>query len=195
MKGKPLISWSSVQFSNSVVSYFLQPHGLQHSRLPCPSLSPGVCSNICPLSQCCYQTISSSLIPFSSCPQSFPESWSFPVSWLFISGGQGIGASASASILPVNIQGWFPLGWTGLISLLSKDSQESSPTPPFKSINSSALSHFYGRTLTFIHDNWKTITLTIQTFVGKVMSLLFNTLSRFVIVFLPRSKHLLTSWL
>ena len=96
----------------------LQPHELQHARLPCPSLSPGVCSSSCPLSQWCHPAISSSVIPFSSCPQSFPASGSFPMSQLFASGGQGIGASAS--VLPVNIQGWFPLGLTGLISLHSK---------------------------------------------------------------------------
>ena len=99
---------------------FATQHGLQHPRLPCPSLSFGVCSNSCPLSKWCYPTISYSVAPFSSCPQSFPASGSFPVSWLFASGGQSIRTSASASILLVNIQGWFPLGLTGLISLLSK---------------------------------------------------------------------------
>ena len=98
----------------------LQPHGLQHARLPCPSLSPGVCSNSCPPSQWCHSTISSSATPFSSCPQSFPASGSFPVNRLFPSVGQNIGASALASVLPMNIQGWFPLGLIGLISLLSK---------------------------------------------------------------------------
>ena len=96
----------------------LQLHGPQGARLPCPSLSPRVYSNSCPLSQWCYPTMSSSAAPFSSCPQSFPASGSFPMSQLFPSGGQSIGASAS--VLPVNIQGWFPLGLTGLISLLSK---------------------------------------------------------------------------
>jgi len=99
------------------VSYFLRLHGLWHARLPCPSLSPWVCSNSYPLSQWCHPT---SVIPFSSCPQSFSASGSFPVSQLFASGGQSIGASASALVLPVNIQGWFPLGLTGWISLLSK---------------------------------------------------------------------------
>ena len=98
----------------------LLPHGLQHARPPCPSPCPGVCSNSCPSSQWCYPTISSSVTPFSSCPQSFPASRSFPVSWLFPSGGQSIGASASASALPMNTQGWFPLGCTGLISLQPK---------------------------------------------------------------------------
>ena len=95
-------------------------HGLQHSRLPCPSLSPWVYSNSCPLSRWCYPTNSSSVIPFSFCLQSFPASGSFPMSQFFTTGGQSIGASASASVLPVNIQGWFPLRWAGLISLLTK---------------------------------------------------------------------------
>ena len=95
-------------------------------------------------------TISSSVVPFSFCLQSFPASWSFPMSWLFASGGQSIGTLASASILPMNIQGWFPLGWTGWISLSPRDSQESSPTPQFKSINFSSLSLLYGPTLILI---------------------------------------------
>ena len=96
----------------------LQPHGLQHARVPYPSLSPGICSDSCLLSQWCYLTISSSAAPFSCCLQSFPASGSFPVSWLFASGDQSFGASAS--VLPINIQGWFPLGLTSLISLQSK---------------------------------------------------------------------------
>ena len=103
-------------FSCSVVSDSLWPHGLQHTRLPCPSLFPGVFSNSCPLSWWCYSTISSSVTPFSFCPQSFPASGSFPTSQLFTSGG----ASASASVLPMKFQCWFSLGLTGLISLLSK---------------------------------------------------------------------------
>ena len=98
----------------------LRPHGPQHTRLPCPSPSPGACSNSCPLSRWCHPTISSSVVPLSSCLLSFKAPGSFPVSWLFPSGGQSIGLSASASILPMNFQGWFPLGLTGLISLLSK---------------------------------------------------------------------------
>ena len=94
----------------------LWPHGLQHTRLPCPSPSPGVCSNACPLSRWCHTTISSSVTPFSSYPQSFPASGSFPLSWLFKSGGQS--TRASASDLPMNVQGWFPLGLTGLISFV-----------------------------------------------------------------------------
>ena len=93
-------------------------HELQHTRLLCPSLSPWVCSNLCPLSQWCHQPISSSVTTFSSCPQSFPASGSFPMNQFFASGGWSI--EASASLLPMNIQGWFPLGWTGFISLLSK---------------------------------------------------------------------------
>ena len=102
------------------MSNTLRPHELQHARLPFPSLSPRVHSDSCPLSQRCHPTISSSVIPFSSCPQVFPASGSFPVSQLFTSGGQSIEVSASASVLPINIQGWFPLGLTGLISLLFK---------------------------------------------------------------------------
>ena len=104
-------------FSHSVVSDSLQPHGLQHARLACPSLSPGICSNSCPLSQWYHPTISSSATLFSSCPQSFPASGSFLISWLFASGGQSSEASASASVLAMNTQGWFPLGLTSLSSL------------------------------------------------------------------------------
>ena len=111
---------SSVQFSHSVMSDSLGPHGLQHARLPCPSSTPGSCSNSCALSRWHYPTISSSVIPFSSCLQSFPTSESFPVSQFFTSRGQNIGASASASVLPMNIQDWFPLWLTGLISFQSK---------------------------------------------------------------------------
>ena len=111
----------SLFFHHQVVSNSLQHHELQHIKLPCPSLSPGVCSNSCPLSWWCHPTISSSVALFSSCPQSFPASESFPVSQLFKSGGQIIGASALASVLPMNIQGWFPLGLTVSISLQSKE--------------------------------------------------------------------------
>ena len=110
------------QFSciHSVLSNSLQPHRLQHTRLPCLSPTPRACSNSCPLSRWCHPTISSSVVPFSFCLESFPASGSFPVSQFFPSGGQSIGASASASVLPMNIPEWFPLGWTGLISLQSK---------------------------------------------------------------------------
>ena len=109
-----------IQFSCSVVSDSLQPHELQHARPPCPSPTPGVHPNPCPLSQWCHPTNSSSVIPFSSCPQSFPASGSFQMSQFFTSGDQSIGVSASTSVLLMNIQDWFPLGWTGWISLQSK---------------------------------------------------------------------------
>ena len=111
---------SSVQFSHSVVSNSLRPHELQHTRPLCPSQTPGVYSNSCPSSRWCHPAISSSVIPFSSCPQSLPGSGSFPVSQLFTSGGQSIGVSASASLLPMNTQDWSPLGWIGWISSQSK---------------------------------------------------------------------------
>ena len=107
--------------SHSVMSNCLQPHGMQHTRLPCSSLSPGACSNSCPLSRWCHPTILSSVDPFSSCLQSFPPSESFPVNQVFTSGCQTTGTSASALVLPMNIQGWFPLELTGLISLQSKE--------------------------------------------------------------------------
>ena len=140
-------------FSCSVVSNSLPPHGLQHTRLPCPSPSPRVCSNSCPLSQWCHPTISSSATPhFSSCPRSFSVSGSFPISWLFSSDDQIIGASASASVLPMNIQNWSPLGWTGWISLLPTGlSRVFSSTTIWKH-QFLALSLLYGPTLTSIHD-------------------------------------------
>ena len=165
----------------------------QHARLPCPSLSPGVCINLWPLSQWCYPTISSSLLPSFPALNLFQYQGFFPVSRLFTSGGPSIVTSTSASVLPVNIQNWFPLGWTGLISLQSKGLSKSSPVPQFESINSVTLSLLYGTTLVFVHDYWKTIALTRWTFVGKVMSLLLNMLSRFIIAFLPRSKCILIS--
>ena len=114
------LNYTSVQFSHSVVSDSLWPYGLQHTRPPCPSPTPGVYSNSCPLSRWCHPAISSSVIPFSSCLQSCPASGSFQMSQFFASGGQSIGVSASTSVLPMNIQDWFPLGWTGWISLQSK---------------------------------------------------------------------------
>ena len=146
---------SSFQFSHSVMSDSLRPHGLQHTRPPCPSPTPRVYSNSCPLSRWCHQTISSSVIPFSSQLQSILASGSFQMSQFFASGGQNIGVSASASVLPMNIQDCFPLGWTDWISLQLVGSQESSPAPQFKSINFSALSLLYGPTLTSIHDYWE----------------------------------------
>ena len=154
------------------MSNFLWPHVLQHTRLPHLSLSPGLCSNSCPLSQWCHPTISSSVVPFSSHPQSFPASGSFPMSQLFASGGQSIRPSTSASVLPMHIQSWLPLELTGLIPLLSKWLSRVFPAPQFKSINSSALSLLYGPQVT----TGKTIALSIWTFVSKVI-LLFNMLS------------------
>ena len=110
----------SVQFNCSVMSNSLWPHELQHARPPCPSATPGVHPNPCPSSRWCHPTISSSVIPFSSCPQSFSASGSFPMSQLFASGGQNIGVSAATLVLPMNTQGWSPLKWTGWISLQSK---------------------------------------------------------------------------
>ena len=137
-------------FSHCVMSNFLLPHGLQHARLPRPSLSPRVCSDSCLLSQWGHPTISSSVVPFS-CTRSFPASGSFPLSWLFTSGGQSIGASAS--VLPMNIQDWLPLGLTGLTSLQSKGlSRVFSNTTVWKYQFLLALSLFYGPT---INDYWK----------------------------------------
>ena len=113
-------TFSSVQFSRSVMSDSLWPQELQHARTPCPSPTPGVYSNPCPLSRWCHPAISSSVVPFPSCPQFLPASGSFLMSQLFASGGQSIGVSASASVLSMNIQDWSPLGWTGWISLQSK---------------------------------------------------------------------------
>ena len=143
-----------VVFSHSVMSDSLRPHELQHAWLPCPSLSSRICSNSCPLSWWCHPTISSSVTPFSSCLQSFPALGSFLVSQLFASGGQGIGASASSSVLPMNIQGWFSLGWTGFIPL-SKALSRVFSIPQFEVTNSLALSLLYCPALTSIHDYWK----------------------------------------
>ena len=142
----------SVQFSCSVMSNSLQPHGLQHARPPCPSPTPGVYSNSCPLSWWCHPTTSSSVIPFSSCLQYFSASGSFKISQFFASGGQSMGVSASTSVLLTNIQDWFPLRRTVGYPCCSRDSQESSPTPQSKSINFSVLSFPYSPTLTSIHE-------------------------------------------
>ena len=143
--------FSSVQSLSHILS--LQPHMLQDARVPCPSPTPGACSNSCPWSWWCHPTISSSLVPFSSCLQSFPASGSFQMSQLFASDGQGIGTSAL--VLPMNIQDWFPLGLTGLISLRAKGLSKSSPTPQFESINSLTFSFLYSPTLTSTHDCWR----------------------------------------
>ena len=146
----------SVQFSLSVVSNSLWPHESQHAMSPCPSPSPGVHSNSRPLSRWCHPAISSSVVPFSSCPQSLPASESFPVRQLFAWGGQSTGVSALSSFLPKNTQDWFPLGWTGWISLQSKGlSRVFSSTTQFKSIHSSALSLLYGSAFTSVHNYWK----------------------------------------
>ena len=138
-------------FTFSVVSDSLWPHGLQHIRLSCPSPSPRVCSNSCPLSHWYHPSISSSVIPFS-CLQSSPASGSFPMSQIFEPGGQNVGASALTSVLPVNIQDWFPLGLTGFISLQPKGLSRVFSNTKCKSTNSWALSLFYCPALTSIHD-------------------------------------------
>ena len=163
----------------------LPPHGLQHARLHCPSLSPWVCSDSCPLSQWCHPTTSSSVSPFSSCRQCFPASGSFTVSWLFASSGQSVGVSASVSVLPVNTQGRSPLGWTGMISLQSKGlsrvfANTTSQKHQFFGAQPSLWSNSH--ICTWLLE--KNVALTIRTFIGKVRFLLFNTLSRCVIAFL-----------
>ena len=133
----------------------LQPHGLQQTRPPCASPTPGVYSNSCPLSRWCHPTISSSLVPFSSCLQSLAALGSFPMSQFFPSGGQIIGVSASASVLPMNTQDWSPLRWTVWISLQSKGFSRLFSNTKFKSINFLVLSFLYSPTLTSIHGYWK----------------------------------------
>ena len=158
----PKFQFSSVQFSCSVVSDSLWLHEPQHTRPSCPSPTPGVHPNPCSWSRWCHLTISSSVIPFSSCPQSFPASGSFQMSQLFASGGQSIGVSASTSVLPMNTQARSLLGWTGWISLQSKGLSRVFSTPQFKSINSSALSFPYSPTLTSIHDYWRNHSLETE---------------------------------
>ena len=145
---------SSVQFSQSVVFDSLVPHGLQHARPPYLSPTPGAYSNSCTSSQWCHPTISSSFVPFFSSLQSFPVSGSFQMSQFFASGGRSTEASDSASVLPMNIQDWFPLGWMVGFPWSPKDFQESFPTLQFKSMNSSALSFLYSPNLTSILDYW-----------------------------------------
>ena len=158
-------------------------------RPPCPSPTPGVHSNSCPLSWWCHPTISSSVVPFSSHLQSFPASGSFQISQLSTSGGQSIGVSASASVLPIHIQDWFPLRWTGWVSLQSKGlSRVFSNTTVQKH-------QFFGAQLSLQSNSMKNHSFDYIDLVGKVMSLLFNMLSRLVITFLPRSKCFLISWL
>ena len=178
------------------MSNSLLPHELQQARLPCPSPAPWACTNSCPLSQWCHLTMASSVIPVSSCLQSFPASGSLLKSQFLASGGQSIRVSASALVFPMNIQDWVPLGWTGWISLQVKGTlksllQHHSSKAPIlwcSAFYMVQVSHPYMTT-------GKTIALTRWTFVSKVMPLLFNMLSRLVIAFLPRSKRLLISWL
>ena len=155
----------SVQFSCSVMSDSLWTHVLQHTRLPCPSPIFRSCSNSCPFSQWSHPTISSSVVPFTSHLQSFPASGSFQMSQFFTSGSQSIGVSASTPVLSMNTQDW-SLGWLVGSPCSPRDSQESSPTPQFKSINALVLSFLYSPTLTSIHDYWKNQALTRQTLVA-----------------------------
>ena len=154
----------------------LRHHGLQHTSLPCPSPTPGACSNSCPLSRLCHPAISSYVRPFSSCLQSFPASGSLPMNQLLPSDGQMIGASASASVLIVNIQDWFPLGLTGLISLLSKGLSRVFQNHSSKAAILQCSASFIIQLSYPYMATGKTTALTRWTFVGKVMSLLFNTL-------------------
>ena len=181
-------------FSLSRVSGPLRTDGPQHTRLLCPSPSVGVCSNSCPLSWWCHPTILSSVTLVSSYLQSFPASESFPVGQFFASGGQSIGASASASVLPMNTQDWFPLGLTGVFSLLSTGLRRVFSSTTVESIYSLLLSLFYCPTLASIHDCWRNHSFDYGPVSAKEC-LLFNMLSRLVIAFLPGSKHLLISWL
>ena len=160
MASKHWLSIASIQFSSTVVST-LHLHGLQHARPPCPSPTPRVYSNSCPLSWWCHPIMSSSVIPFSCRLQCFPASGSFPVSQFFTSGGQSIRVSTSASVLPMNVQDWFSLGWTGLISFLSKGLSRIFS-------NTTVQKHqFFGAQLSLpsIHDYWKNQNLTKWTFV------------------------------
>ena len=174
-----LVQFSSVQFSCLFMTDSLRPHESQQARPPCPSLTPGVYSNSCPSSQWSHPTISSSVVPFSSCPQSSPASGSFPMSQLFAS---GIGISALASVLPMNIQEWSPLGSPlGWISLQSKGlSRVFSNTTVQKHHSFSGSAYFIVQLSHPYMTTEKTIALTKQTFVGKIISLLFNMLFRFV---------------
>ena len=170
-------------------------HGLQHARLPCPFTNSRSLPYSCPSSQWCHPTISSSVVPFSSHRQSFPASESFPMSQFFASGGQSIGASASVSVLPMIIQDWFPLGWTGWISLQPKGLPSLLQHYSSKASILRCSAYFIIQLSYPYMTTGKTIAFAKQTFVDKAMSLLFNILSRFVTAFLPRSKCLLVSWL
>ena len=150
---KYAIQFSSVQLLSHV--WLFATPWIAACQPPCPSPTLGIHPNPCPLSRWGHTTISSSVIPFYFCPQSFPASGSFPMSQLFASGGQRIGVSASTSVLPMNTQDWSPLGWTGWISLQSKGLSTSSPTPHYKSISSSVLSFLCSPTVRYIHNYWK----------------------------------------
>ena len=174
----------------------LRPHGLQHIRLPCPLPTPRAYSNSCPSSWWCHPTISSSVVPFSSCLQSFPASGSFPRSQFFTSGGQRTGVSASTSVLPMNIQDWIPLRWTGRISLQSKElSRVFSNTTVQKHQFFGTLLSLWSSSLTSIHDYWKNHSLDEMDLCWQNNVSAFKMLSRLVVTFLPTSKRLLISWL
>ena len=177
------------------MSNSLWPYGLQHAKLPCTSPTPRACSNSCPLNRWCHPTISSSVIPFSSRLQYWPASGSFPKSVFFTSGGQNIRVSTSASVLPMNTQDWSPLGLTGWISLQSKGLKSLLQHHSLKASILWCSAFFIVQLLHPYKTTGKTIALNRWSFVDKVMSLLFNMLSRLVIVFLPGSKHLLIPWL
>ena len=179
------------------MSDFLWHHGLQHAKFPYPAPTLRACSNSCLLSRWCHPIISSSVTRFSSCPQSFPASGSLQMTQFFALGGQSIGVSASTSVLPMNIQDWYPLGWTGWISLQSEGLSRvfSNTTVQKHQFCGAQLSSQSNSRIHTYMTTGKTIALTKCTFAGKVTSLLFNMLSRLVITFLPRSKHLLISWL
>ena len=173
----------------------LRPHEPHHTRPPCPSPTPRVHPNPCPLSRWCHPAISSSVVPFSSCSQSFPASESFPMSQLFTQVAKGLELHLQHHSFQRNPRADLLQNRLVGSPCSPRDSQESSPTPQFKSTNSSVLSFLHSPTLTSTHDHWKNQVLTRRTFVGKIMSLLFNMLSRLVITFLPRSKRLWISWL
>ena len=193
--GTRLINNSSVQFSCSVMSDYSWPHGLQHTRPPCPSPTPRAYSNSCPSRQGCHPTVSSSVVPFSSHLQSFPASGSFPMSQFFTSGGQSIGFSFSISLsnessglISFRIDWLDLLAVQGTLKTLLQHHSSKASIHQHSAFFIIQLSHPYMTT-------GKTIALIRWTFAGKVMSLLINTMSRLVIALLPRSKHLLISWL
>ena len=207
MRASPLLnSWDSITDFYSVCMWFfwsscsvmsdsLWPHGLQNIRFPCPSLSPGFCSNSCPLSHWWHISISSSITLFFSCPQVLLAPGSFTKTQFFTSSGQSIEASALASVVQWIFRVGFLWNWLVWSPCNSRDSQESSPAPQFKSINSFVLNFLYGPTLTSIHDYWKSHRFDYVDLCHRVMSLLCNMLSRFAIAFLPWKKCLLISWL